>query len=193
MKAAKNSILQKYQVSPAAWLGKGMEADVYAYGDDAVLKLYAGTSSLAHLTTLQHFYETLERRLVPYALPRIHAVVQEDPFLITIEQRLPGTPMSDVRASLNHEQLERTMQRCLRAVCALSAVPAPSWMDRYQLFDAHNISLRTDGDWHQFLDRYLMLKLPQLMPYLREDVAQLGRRCSSCGPFLPSHTMASTA
>ena len=46
-------------------------------------------------------------------------------------------------------------------------------MDRYQLFDPHNISLRTNGDWHQFLDNYLTLKLPHVRPYLLQDVPQL--------------------
>jgi hypothetical protein len=92
MDAAKKHILQKYQVSPNAWLGKGMEADVYAYSIGAVLKVYAGTTSLTQLTTLQHFYDSLERHLVPYALPCMFAVAQEGAFLVTIEQRLYGSP-----------------------------------------------------------------------------------------------------
>ncbi len=38
-------MLQKYQVAPEAWLSSGMEAEVYTFGPDAVLKLYAGTAS----------------------------------------------------------------------------------------------------------------------------------------------------
>jgi hypothetical protein len=42
MEAARNH--KTYQVAPEAWLSSGMEAEVYAYGPDAVLKLYAGTA-----------------------------------------------------------------------------------------------------------------------------------------------------
>jgi serine/threonine protein kinase len=176
MDTAKNHILQKYQISPDAWLDKGMEADVYAYGIGAVLKLYAGTTSLTHLTTLKHFYDFLERHLVPYALPRMYAVVQEGAFLVTIEQRLPGMCMSDVLASLSNQQLDQTMQRYLTAACALSAIQAPLSFDRYKLFDPDLISLQTNGDWHQFLDRYLTLKLNEVIPYLSRDVSQLGTK-----------------
>ncbi len=174
MDAEKKHILQKYQVSADAWLAKGMEADVYAYGTDAVLKLYAGTTSLTALTTLQHFYDSLERHLVPYALPCIYTVADEGRFLVTIEQRLYGTRMSDVLASLTPEQLDQTMQRYLAAARALSVVPAPASIDRYKLFDPERISHRTSGDWHQFLDRYLTRKVDQVMPYVARDVVRLG-------------------
>lgn len=82
MDEARSHILQKYQVAPEAWLSSGMEAEVYAYGTDAVLKLYAGTASYADLTTLQAFYNGLDRQHVPYALPRIHTVAEESGFLI---------------------------------------------------------------------------------------------------------------
>jgi hypothetical protein len=84
MDEARGHILQKYQVAPEAWLSSGMEAEVYAYGPDAVLKLYAGTASLADLLTLQGFYDGLDRQHVPYALPHIHTVAEEHGFLITI-------------------------------------------------------------------------------------------------------------
>ena len=80
--AARDHILQKYHVASDARLSGGMEADVYAYGPDAVLKLYAGTTSLADLCTLRDFYDALDRQCVPYALPRILTVAREGPFLI---------------------------------------------------------------------------------------------------------------
>jgi hypothetical protein len=96
MDAARNYILQKYHVAPDAWLSSGMEADVYAYRPDAVLKLYAGTANRAEFLILQDFYNGLDRQLIPYALPRIHTVAQEGSFLITIEQRLSGSRLSVV-------------------------------------------------------------------------------------------------
>ena len=72
MDAARNHILQKYRISPHARLSSGMEAEVYAYGRDAVLKLYAGTANLANLLILKGFYDSLDRQVVPYALPHIY-------------------------------------------------------------------------------------------------------------------------
>src|SRR5262245_7580098 len=94
MNSTRDYILQHYGIAPDARLSSGMEAEVYAYGSEAVLKLYPGTASLADLCTLRDFYAALDRQCVPYALPRIHTVTQEAGFLISIEQRLAGTPLS---------------------------------------------------------------------------------------------------
>jgi len=42
MDTRRNHILQRYGVAPDARLRSGMEAVVYTYGADAVLKLYPG-------------------------------------------------------------------------------------------------------------------------------------------------------
>src|SRR5215211_6450851 len=94
MKTERDHILHRYGVAPDARLRSVMEAEVYAYGADAVLKLYPGTAGLADLMSLRDFYAGLERQRVPYALPRICTVAQEAGMLITIEQRLAGTPLS---------------------------------------------------------------------------------------------------
>ena len=99
-----------------------MEAEVYAYGPDAVLKLYAGTASLADLRTLQAFYDALDRQHLPYALPRIHTVAEEAGFLVTIEQRLAGTRLSALLPGLPKSQLDRLMQRYLSAALAVSSI-----------------------------------------------------------------------
>jgi hypothetical protein len=176
MDTARNHILQKYHLSPAARLASGMEAEVYAYAPDAVLKLYAGTASLAELLILQDFYNSLDRQLVPYALPRIHTVAQEGRFLITIEQRLDGLRMSALLPALTTDQLDAIMQRYLTAALAVSSIQAPPVFDRYKLFDPACISQRTDGDWHQFLARYLKHKLAQVSRYLRRDVPQFAQK-----------------
>jgi serine/threonine protein kinase len=172
MNAARDHILQKYRVAPDARLSGGMEADVYAYGPDAVLKLYAGTASLADLQILRGFYDSLDRRRVPYALPQIHMVAQEDDFLITIERRLAGLRMSAALPALTTGQLDAIMQRYLTAALAVSYIQAPPASDRYKLFDPSRISQRIDGDWHQFLARYLTHKLAQVNPHLSRDVPQ---------------------
>jgi Ser/Thr protein kinase RdoA (MazF antagonist) len=153
-----------------------MEAEVYAYGPDAVLKLYAGTTTLADLCTLRDFYDSLDRQLVPYALPRIHTVAQEDPFLISIEQRLAGMRMSAVLPGLTTAQFDAMMRRYLTAALAVSRIQAPPGFGRYKLLDPDRLSCRTYGDWHQFLSRYLAHKLAQVAPYLSRDVPQFTAR-----------------
>jgi len=147
-----------------------MEAEVYASGPDTVLKLYPGTATPAELLTLQSFYDSIDRRLVPYALPRIYEVAQKDRWLVTIEQRLSGTPMSAALPKLAADQLDVAMQRYLTAALALSQIQAPPAFDRYKLFDPDGISQRTHGDWHQFLLRYLTHKLAQVGHPLNRDV-----------------------
>jgi hypothetical protein len=172
MHSIREHILQNHGVAPDARLSSGMEAEVYAYGPDGVLKLYPGTVRLADLYTLRDFYAALDRQLVPYALPRIHTVTQEAGFLITIEQRLLGTPLATLLAGLTTAELDAVMQRYLTAALAVSHIPAPPDWDRYKLFDPDHLSEHSHGDWHQFLLRFLGHKLTQVSPYLRRDVPQ---------------------
>jgi aminoglycoside phosphotransferase (APT) family kinase protein len=166
----RNHILQQYQVTPDDRLGSGMEAEVYAYGADQVLKLYFGTVNLADLQTLKDFYESLDRRGLPYALPYIHTIEQIDSALVTVEQRLTGQPMADRLPALTTAQFDKMMQRYLDATLALGQVHAPANFTHYKLFDPAQVSQRTHGDWHQFLDRYLHHKLTAVRPYLSRDV-----------------------
>jgi hypothetical protein len=170
MDAIRNHILERYYVAPEARLSSGMEAEVYVYGPEAVLKLYPGTASLGNLLTLQTFYNALDRQRVPYALPHIYTIAQEAGFLITIEQRLAGTPLSTLLPGRTPAHLDTLMQRYLTAALAVSQIAMqPTW-DRYKLFDPPRMSERADGDWHQFLARYLRYKLAQVSIYLSRDV-----------------------
>jgi hypothetical protein len=68
------------------------------------------------------------------------------------------------------------MQRYISAVLAVSSMQvSPAW-ERYKLFDPDRLSERSDGDWHQFLARYLRHKLAQVSPYLGWDVPQLAAK-----------------
>jgi aminoglycoside phosphotransferase (APT) family kinase protein len=78
--------------------------------------------------------------------------------------------MSAVLPALRADQLDAMMQRYLTAAFALAQIQAPPALDRYKLFDPACISQRMDGDWHQFLARYLTHKLSQVTPHLSRDV-----------------------
>jgi Ser/Thr protein kinase RdoA (MazF antagonist) len=176
MDAARERILRKYGVSPEARLSGGMEAEVYACGPDAVLKLYPGTASLDEMRILQAFYASLERERVPFALPRIHTVAQEEGWLVTVEQRLAGTRMSALLPALSAGELEAMMGRYLDAALAVSNLSPPPGFDRYKLLDAEGVSRRAEGDWHRFLARYLALKLGEVGRCLEHDVPQFADR-----------------
>lgn len=176
IEAARSRILRKYYISPDALLRRGMEAEVYACGPDAVLKLYPGTACLAEMRALQGFYDALDRQHLPYALPRIHMVAQEDDLVVTVEQRLDGTPMSALLPLLDADRLEAMMERYLTAALALSRIQAPPDLDRFKLFDPHGISRRADGDWHSFLARYVARQRARIGLCLSRDVPRFEAR-----------------
>jgi fructosamine-3-kinase len=176
MTATKQVILQKYGVSANELIRKGMEAEVYAIGTEAVLKLYIGTMNLAYLTTLQFFYTSLSPVTLSYSLPYIQTVAVEGDICISIERQLPGTRMSAILPTLTKKQTDTMMKIYLDAALELSTIQIPSDFDRYKLFDVEGISSRTKSDWHQFLTRYLTQKLAQVTNYLSKDVTNLAMK-----------------
>src|SRR5690349_17048941 len=170
MRLTKQSILQKYGTPPAHLLRKGMEAEVYALGAGRLLKLYSGTTSLGYLTTLQGFYAAINPFPLSYSLPYIEMVRAEGDICISTERRLPGSPMSEILFTLTKTQMDRMMQDYLAAALELARIQVPPDFDRFKLLDAEGISRRIDGDWHQFLWRFLARKLKQVTPYLKRDV-----------------------
>jgi aminoglycoside phosphotransferase len=177
-------ILQQYHLSPADRISAGMEAEVFAYGPQRVLKLYAGTARLDDLLTLQDFYARLDRSRVPFGLPRIHALTQEGEYLVTVEERLPGMPMAALLPGLSSAEMERMLGRYLDALLALSAVPAPEALARIKLFDPQGISGFAQGGWHGFLARALERKVQELDVYLRRDVSLLDQKVDRLRAFL---------
>lgn len=68
------------------------------------------------------------------------------------------------------------MQRYLDTALAVAQISVtPAW-DCYKLFDAERLSARSDGDWHQFLARFLALRLVAVAPYLQRDVPRFAAK-----------------
>jgi|SRR5919108_1611521 hypothetical protein len=176
MGVTKQQILQKYRLSPKQLIRKGMEAEVYAVDTDLILKLYMGTTNLAYLVTLQNFYASINRSPLSYSLPYLQEVTAEGDICISIEHRLPGMPMSTILPALTKKQMDHMMQVYLAAALELATIQIPSDFDQYKLFDAEGLSRRKNGDWHQFLTRYLTQKLLQVTPYLENDVTNLAMK-----------------
>lgn len=163
-------MLEKYGVRAEDRLGQGMEAEVYSYGKDRVLKVYPGTMRVADLRALQDFYASLKVDGLSYELPRIEAVFEEGEFVVTIEKRLFGSNMDAILPRLSESEQDRVMELYLDAALELRRLSLTPPPDRYKLFDAQDISRRSEGDWHHFLRRFLASKRVEVGPYLERDV-----------------------
>src|SRR5699024_6910169 len=76
-------------------LAAGMEGAVYALNGELVAKVW-GVRSGEELRRLQLFYADLAKAQRSLRTPRIDAVRHEDGRFVTVELRLPGTPLADV-------------------------------------------------------------------------------------------------
>lgn len=166
----KHELLKAYGVLPEDRLSRGMEAEVYALGEDAVLKLYGESTAVADLRALQHFYNQLDRTKLAYALPNIQRTKQNGNDTAVIEARLAGQPLADLVALGQADQSDKLLQIYVTAVHELSQLTMPENAEQYKLFDAEQISVRTNGDWHQFIWRYVADKQTSLAPYFSRDV-----------------------
>ena len=183
----RNQILQKYNVSFEAQIGRGMEAEVYDYRGDTVLKLYVGTATFDDLVILKDFYKSLARDRLPYQLPHIYAVTQESGHhVVTIEQKLRGRPLSSVLSALSNDELDGAMQEYLSVVLALANIDAPTDHVRLKLFDPYQLSNLSHGDWHHFLRNHLNHKLLQVAPYLERDVTGFSGKLTQLHTILAS-------
>jgi thiamine kinase-like enzyme len=103
---------------------------------------------------------------------------------ISIERHLNGMLMSAILPQLTQAETDRVMRIYLNAALELSNFTLPTHHDRYKLFDAEALSFRNGGDWHQFLRRYLALKISQVRPYLKKDVTHLAAKIETLNSIL---------
>lgn len=167
LESARRTILQRYGVTPAAWLSAGMEAEVYALDANRVLKLYPVAADLTRLQTLRDFYAALDRRAAPFALPRILDLAAEAGLIVAVEQRLAGTPLMTFLPLLAPERLDLVMRRYLDAALAVPRCAAGPVFAGRKLFASTGAD---SADWHQFLARELQSAMTRVAPYLQRDV-----------------------
>lgn len=175
MDIAKHAILARYRLSAADFLSQGMEAEVYAYGTDNVLKLYPRSASLENLRLLQTFYNSLDRSVLSYALPQIRQIHDQGTYIVVIETRLSGRPLAEVIASTPN-QLETLLPLYVAAVLELEQIAMPDSVTQYKLFDQGGLSTSSTGDWHQFLRGWLDAKLQVLSPHFARDVEDFAKK-----------------
>lgn len=170
MDISRQAVLVKYDVSAADFLDRGMEAEVYQYGADGVLKLYTSTTALTSLRQLQYFYATIGHSSISYALPSILHIADEGLYTVTIEKRLAGQPLAEFIKTIQPDQLEPIFTSYVHAVLELATISMPVTTTAYKLFDRHQLSECANGDWHVFLRRWLTHQLHTLSPAFERDV-----------------------
>jgi len=175
---AKQAVLAKYHLTDAALIARGMEAEVYAYGADAVLKLYPPSTSLAALEQLHAFYAALDRSCLSYAVPRIDLLADEGAYCVTIEPRLAGHPFEALLDTRLLHHADALMTTYVEAVLEVARIAMPPATSRYKVVDPDQLSTRAAGDWHAFLRRWLDRQLPTLAPYLTRDVDDFAAKCA---------------
>jgi hypothetical protein len=84
-------LLDELKVTSKDLLAVGTEAEVYSYGESQVLKLYADSSRLVTLKTLEAFYDSLDDTPSGLKLPRI----------VTIKESGPPSPTLSLRDRAN--------------------------------------------------------------------------------------------
>lgn len=168
-----SQLLQKYQLTAADYLGRGMEALVYRAGASDVLKVYRQPVDVAYLHRLQRWYAAIDRRSVSFALPEIMHIVAEDAYVVVRERLLPGKTLQSVLPTLPVEQLSEVMAHYYATVMQVARITGGSATTGcLQLSDPAWQAELTD--WHAFWRARLHDALTQsgAQPFLARDVPQ---------------------
>jgi len=169
-------ILKKFSVDECSYLGEGMEARVYSYGDNKVLKVYEGTTTKHKQQTLKKFYDSIDSYDLSYALPHIYSIYQEGNIIVTIEKRIEGRNMQGVLPGLNNDRLESYMKNHFAASLELQSIKAPADLHEYLLFDRYHLNGSRLKDWNAFLTQFLIRKLPEVQDYLVKNVVNFPKK-----------------
>ncbi|MGI6707124.1 MAG: aminoglycoside phosphotransferase family protein [Clostridia bacterium] len=169
-------ILKKFSVAESSYLGEGMEARVYSYGENKVLKVYGGTTTERKQQTLKNFYDSIDSHGISYALPRIYSIYKEGNIIVTIEKRIDGKNMQDLLPGLDDDQLDGYMKEHLSASLELRSIKAPKDFPGYLLFDRYDLNGSRLKDWNAFLKQYLIRELPEVQDYLDANVLHFNRK-----------------
>jgi Phosphotransferase enzyme family len=107
-------------------LAVGMEGAVYSLGGNKIAKVWASQSE-AYLSLLQRLYSEMAESSLQFQSPEILKIIEARGSFITIERKLPGTPLRQDAAS-GDDKLTLAEQECvmavLRGLAALGATPA---------------------------------------------------------------------
>lgn len=173
---ARAMILDKYGATRSDFLGSGMEAEVYAYGHNRVLKLYNDMSDVNKQNILKDFYAGIDSSSLSYELPYIYDIFVEKDILITIEKRIEGSNLQNVFAEMSASQQSKMMETYLSANLELKHAKVEYNLEGFTLFNDSQVYLPKIDDWFGLLKEIILKKQKELEPYFNKDVNDYHRK-----------------
>ncbi|TDL32502.1 hypothetical protein E2R51_07370 [Jeotgalibacillus sp. S-D1] len=167
---AKSIILDKFNITESDFLGSGMEAEVYIYDDDKVLKLYNAMSDADKQQNLKAFYSAVQSNPLNYELPYIYDAFEESGMLVTIEKRINGRNLQCMFSEINDQQQNKMMETYLYAAIELKSVEVTSALEGFTLFNDNQIYLPKLNNWYDLLKEIIFKKQNELESYFKNDV-----------------------
>ncbi len=124
------AVISRFGLAPAAMLGYGGEAVVFALDDDRVLRVLWEGAEPAVLRARQALVDELTAGGAPFSLPEPSKVGEIDGRWYAIERRLRGKPVAEVLATLSGRERDLLVERYMETTAALGdlhLVPRPYW------------------------------------------------------------------
>ena len=165
------AILNTLGINKKTLIGFGMEAFVYQYDEQRVLKIYHSdmTSSLKQ-HTLKNFYHALDTSNVNIELPYIEQILEIDGTIVTIEKLINGQNMREAIENATEEKIEKLMENHLLALLKMRDIIIQGAFKGIKLF--HEVDLPESNDWYQYLHHLLLHQLSHVGTCLQENVEQ---------------------
>ncbi|MEQ1787975.1 MAG: aminoglycoside phosphotransferase family protein [Acidimicrobiales bacterium] len=167
MDVADRAVLARFGVGPAGRLGGGGEAEVYALDPERVLRVHKNPGAADYVRRIGALYDDLDRAAVPYALPTVLDVDEDDQGSWSIERRLPGRSMDGLVTVVGGAARERMLRSYVDGAAAFGALGRPrGWQGACgELFT--DAALRADT-WGDLLAARLRLQLEEGRTFLIE-------------------------
>lgn len=179
---ARQTILSYFGLQKAPLLAIGTEAEVYAYGVDKLVKLYADAERLSFFETLRQFYGNLDAGESGLTLPAIHEIHHHDNLIAIVESRLPGVTLESLLpAQPNAERLY------LDALWQLKQIKITLPPKTYLLFDRDGSSDTSAQRFDAFYADLLVGKLPQVSQHFARYDPQFAEKATQLVKAIRAH------
>jgi len=172
----RRAILDRYGVGPDDFLGRGGEANVFALDPERVLRLHRSSVSAAsadYTRRIGALYDVLDRGAVPFALPQVLEVHQEE-VSWSIERRLAGAPLDARLDGLADDERRQAIDGYVDGAADFAALGVPAGFGEGcgELFTVEG--LRADR-WADLLADRLELQRQLDLSGIRDHVPDLDR------------------
>ncbi len=176
-------ILAHYNVAETAYIGSGMESQVYRLGCDCVLKIQPyKPNDLTSKQALMGFYSKLDSRGISFNLPQILSVEQMGEFGVIIERLIKGNAIKPMLPSINKDTAVSVMEHYLLSILELRRVMVGfSFKDTV----ATLLSGTGDGiaDWNSLLLQLLLSKYQKNKTFFKHNVKNIVKKIDSLIEF----------